>query len=302
MAQHITESKTWNRLKDYCGNYLFILPVVLIFAAFSLYPILRTIQLSLYKWNGIDPQMTWVGLQNFYVIFAMDPNWWTAMWNATKFAILGVLVMQSLSLGLAFLVDRRSKQSDFYKAVYYIPTILSPMVVGYVWKWIYDPNGGVLNFLLDKVGLHILTRSWLSDPALALFAVSAASIWAGFGYSFVLFLAGLKGISAEIYEAAKVDGANGWKQFCYITLPMLRPILTVVTILTILGAMQLFPLVDAMTNGGPGFATQVPVKSIYDECFKNYHYGYASAYSVIFGLILLIISMTQMEISRRYDV
>lgn len=302
MAQHFTESKTWNRMKDYCGNYLFILPVVLIFSAFSLYPILRTIQLSLFKWNGIDPHMTWVGLQNFYVIFTMDPNWWTAMWNATKFAILGVLIMQSLSLGLAFLVDRRGKSSDFYKAVYYIPTILSPMVVGYIWKWIYDPNSGVLNFILDKVGLHILTRSWLSDPELALFAVSAASIWAGFGYSFVLFLAGLKGIPAEIYEAARVDGANGWKQFWCVTLPMLRPVLTVVTILTILGAMQLFPLVDAMTKGGPGFATQVPVMSIYNECFQNYHYGYASAYSVIFGLILLVISMAQMEISKRYEI
>jgi ABC-type sugar transport system permease subunit len=307
MAASIPSSTSVSRLRakakffDCCGNFMFIVPTIFFFGAFSLYPIIRTIQLSLYKWDGISPEKLWVGLRNFEIIFTADPNWWTAMWNATKFAILGVLVMQSFSLLMAILVDKGAKAESFYKVVYYIPTILSPMVVGYVWKWIYDPYGGVLNFILKQIGASGLSRAWLSDPVTSLFAVSLASIWAGFGYSFLLFLAALKGIPAEVYEAAKVDGANAWQAIRRVVLPMLRPIMTVVTILTILGAMQLYPLVAAMTNGGPGFSTQVPVMTIFNECFQSHHYGYASALSILFGVILLIISMAQIELSKRYD-
>lgn len=285
---------------DYIGNSLFILPTIFFFGAFSLYPILRTVQLSLFKWDGMAPEKIWVGLRNFQIIFTLDPNWWTAMWNAAQFALLGIIVMQSFSLLMAFLVDKGARAENFYKAVFYIPTILSPMVVGYVWKWIYDPYGGVLNNLLKSFEAGF-SKAWLSDPLTSLYAVSLASIWAGFGYSFLLFLAALKGIPEELYEAAKVDGANGLQTFFRVVIPMLRPVLTVVTILTILGAMQLFPLVAAMTNGGPGFSTQVPVMTIYNECFQNHNYGYASALSVLFGLTLLIISMAQIELSKRFD-
>ncbi len=291
----------WRCLTDYTGNFLFILPTILFFGAFSLYPILRTIQLSLFKWDGMSPVKQWVGFRNFQIIFSADPNWWTAMGNAAKFAILGVVVMQSFSLLLAFLVVRGVKAEPFYKVVFYIPTILSAMVVGYIWKWIYDPSGGVLNFVFKSIGLSGLNRAWLSDPYVSLYAVSLASMWAGFGYSFLLFLAALKGISNDILEAAKVDGAGGRQTFWLIIIPLLRPVLTVVTILTTLGAMQLFPLVVAMTNGGPGFSTQVPVMTIFNECFQNHNYGYASALSVIFGLTLLIISMAQIELAKRYD-
>ncbi len=294
-------SKVWSRITDYAGSYLFILPTVFFFGAFSLYPIVRTIYLSLFKWDGMAATKEWVGFRNFYVIFKADPTWWTAMWNATKFALLGVVVMQSFSLLLAYLVDRGVKGENLYKVVFYIPTILSAMVVGYVWKWIYDPYGGVLNFFLTSIGLESVSRAWLSDPIISLYAVSFASIWAGFGYSFLLFLAGLKGIPHEVFEAAKVDGANGWQTFLKVVFPMLRPVMTVVTILTILGAMQLYPLVVAMTNGGPGFSTQVPVMTIFNECFQNHNYGYASALSVIFGIILLIISIAQIKLAKLYE-
>lgn len=299
-------TKSWGgisckRYLEYFGNYLFILPTVLFFSLFSLYPILRTIHLSMFKWDGISPHMEWVGLRNFKIIFTADAQWWISMWNALKLAIIAVLVMQSISLLLAFLVERGAKAQGFYKVVYYIPTILSPIVVGYIWKWIYDPYGGILNYVLSAIGLGNLSRAWLSDPTLSLFAVSVASMWSGFGYSFLLFLAGLKGISKEVTEAAYVDGANSRQTLFRVIIPMLRPVLTVVTILTILGAMQMFPLVVAMTNGGPGFSTQVPVMTIYNECFGSYNYGYASALSTLFGLTLLVLSMLQIEVSRRYD-
>lgn len=291
----------WQKVTDYLGNYLFLLPVVVFFSAFSLYPIIRTFHMSLYKWDGMAPVMEWVGLRNFRLIFTTDRIWWISMWNAVKFALLGVIIMQSFSLILAFMVDRGAKAAGFYKVVFYIPTILSAMVVGYIWKWIYDPYGGILNHLLSMIGLPHLTKAWLSDPSYSLISVSIASMWSGFGYSFLYFLAALKGISQEIYEAARVDGARSWQVLTRITLPMLRPVITVITILTILGAMQLFPLVAAMTNGGPGFSTQVPVMTIYTECFKNHNYGYAGAMSVIFGLILLVISLVQIEFSKRYN-
>ncbi|HBR34094.1 MAG TPA: sugar ABC transporter permease [Firmicutes bacterium] len=291
--------KSLRRTKDYLGNFLFILPVIIFFSLFSLYPILRTIHLSLFKWDGMSPNMEWVGLRNFRIIFSGDPQWWISLGNAFKLAFIAVVVMQSFSLLLAFLVERGAKAEGLYKVVYYIPTILSPLVVGYIWKWIFDPYGGIINYLLEVIGLGTLTRAWLSDPVFSLLAVSVSSMWSGFGYSFLLFLAGLKGISREIIESAMVDGANGRQILLRIVVPILRPVITVVTILTVLGAMQMFPLVVAMTNGGPGFSTQVPVMTIYNECFRSHNYGYASALSTLFGLVLLILSMLQIEAARR---
>ncbi|HBR30321.1 MAG TPA: hypothetical protein DD789_12890, partial [Firmicutes bacterium] len=139
--------KSLRRTKDYLGNFLFILPVIIFFSLFSLYPILRTIHLSLFKWDGMSPNMEWVGLRNFRIIFSGDPQWWISLGNAFKLAFIAVVVMQSFSLLLAFLVERGAKAEGLYKVVYYIPTILSPLVVGYIWKWIFDPYGGILNYL-----------------------------------------------------------------------------------------------------------------------------------------------------------
>ncbi|MCS3917578.1 ABC-type sugar transport system permease subunit [Caldanaerobacter subterraneus subsp. tengcongensis MB4] len=241
--------------------------------------------------------MNFVGLQNYITAFS-DKVWWKAVYNGFYLAVLALIFMNSLALFLAILVNNDIRGASVYRVIFYIPPILSGIVVGYIWKWIYDPTYGILNAILEYLHLGFLKHAWLSDVKTALLSVAIASIWQGFGGSFIIFLAGLQGIPQELYEAAKVDGASAWEQFRWITLPLLSKTYTIVSILTILGAMQLLTLVLALTNGGPGFETEVPALRIYKEAFSSYRFGYATALSVILGLMLLIISLIQIKLRR----
>lgn len=279
------------------SNMLFVLPAVAFFITFSIYPLYKTFQLSFFDWNGIAPTMNFVGLQNYITAFS-DKVWWKAVYNGFYLAVLALIFMNSLALFLAILVNNDIRGANVYRVIFYIPPILSGIVVGYIWKWIYDPTYGILNAILEYLHLGFLKHAWLSDIKTALLSVAVASIWQGFGGSFIIFLAGLQGIPQDLYEAAKVDGASAWEQFGWITLPLLSKTYTIVSILTILGAMQLLTLVLALTNGGPGFETEVPALRIYKEAFSNYRFGYATALSVILGLMLLIISLIQIKLRR----
>ncbi|HBT48875.1 MAG: ABC-type sugar transport system permease component [Caldanaerobacter subterraneus] len=279
------------------SNMLFVLPAVAFFITFSIYPLYKTFQLSFFDWNGIAPTMNFVGLQNYITAFS-DKVWWKAVYNGFYLAVLALIFMNSLALFLAILVNNDIRGASVYRVIFYIPPILSGIVVGYIWKWIYDPTYGILNAILEYLHLGFLKHAWLSDVKTALLSVAVASIWQGFGGSFIIFLAGLQGIPQELYEAAKVDGASAWEQFRWITLPLLSKTYTIVSILTILGAMQLLTLVLALTNGGPGFETEVPALRIYKEAFSSYRFGYATALSVILGLMLLIISLIQIKLRR----
>jgi len=279
------------------SNMLFVLPAVAFFITFSIYPLYKTFQLSFFDWNGIAPTMNFVGLQNYFTAFS-DNVWWKAVYNGFYLAVLALIFMNSLALFLAILVNNDIRGANVYRVIFYIPPILSGIVVGYIWKWIYDPTYGILNAILEYLHLGFLKHAWLSDIKTALLSVAVASIWQGFGGSFIIFLAGLQGIPQDLYEAAKVDGASAWEQFRWITLPLLSKTYTIVSILTILGAMQLLTLVLALTNGGPGFETEVPALRIYKEAFSSYRFGYATALSVILGLMLLIISLIQIKLRR----
>jgi ABC-type sugar transport system permease subunit len=172
-------------------------------------------------------------------------------------------------------------------------------VVGLIFSSLLDPNSGVLNRMLALVGLGSLQQNWLGDPALALPSVAAVFIWFHWGFGFLLFLAGLQDIPKELYEAADLDGARSWAKFRYITWPQLAPVTTIVSLLTLLAALQIFGTVQVLTNGGPGYHTMVPTLLIYDEAFTNYRYGSAAAMSVLFGGVLVILSVIQLGVSAR---
>lgn len=283
---------------DRFQNFLFVAPALIFFMAFSIYPLLKTFQLSLFEWNGVSPRMEFVGFRNYLDAFG-DVIWWKSIVNGFYFAAFALLLMNPLALILAVLVYSKVRGGRFYRVVYYIPPIMAPLVVGYIWKWIYEPYGGILNTALDSLHLGSLKRVWLNDVKLVIPAISVASIWQGFGGSFILFWAGLQDIRAELYEAAKVDGATGWQQLRKITLPLLSKTYAIISILTVLGAMQLYPLIVAMTNGGPGFVTVVPTLRIFEGAFKYFRFGYASTLSVILGLILLTISLARLRMSKK---
>ena len=279
--------------------YLFILPTLVLFVVFSVYPFARTVELSFTDWDGLSSTFDGVGLAN-YANALQDSVWWGSMVNGLFLAAVALVLMQGLGLLLAVGVDRKLKGQTLYRTLFYLPPILSGIVVATIWKWLLEPNNGVINAALENVGLESLAHPWLGDPKTALWAISIVSVWQGVGYPFLLFLAGLQGIPGEIYEAARMDGATGSQIFRRITLPLLRPVIGIVSVLTFLGAMQTFNLVVAMTGGGPGYATEVPILHIYRSAFgPSPDFGYASALSIIFGVLLFGVSMLALYLSRR---
>lgn len=277
---------------------LFVLPAVLLFSVFGLYPFVRTLTLSLTSWDGISASVPWVGLKNYREVFS-DPVWWLSVKNGLFFAVTALVFMNGLALVLAVVVNSIRRGQYFYQLVFYMPTILSGIVVAIMWKWLYQPIGGPLNRVMESLGLP--GQAWLADPKTAAWAVAIASMWAGLGNPFLLFLAGLQSIPKDVLEAARVEGASELNVFRRVIFPLLTPVILLVSILTILGAMQIFNLVVAMTGGGPGYATEVPVLRIYREAFKSQHFGYATTLSMVFGMLLLLLSVVQIKVSRRFD-
>lgn len=287
-----------HRVRHVVGNYVFVTPALLLFFIFSIYPFYKVLQLSITDWDGISPQLNYIGLANFIDLFTDNPVFWHSMRNAFFVTFLALTVQNFLALGLALLCDRDIKGGNIYRVIFYLPPVLSGIVVGLIWNWIYDGNYGLLNHFLSFIGLEDLSRAWLADNRTALIAVSIIHMWKGFGWGFVILLAGLQSIPRELYEAARVDGANAWIMFRHVTVPLMIPVFILVSILTILGTMQVFDIIIATTGGGPGYHTEVPITRIVATMIGSSKFGYACAMGVVFGLILLAISMVQIKASK----
>ncbi|MBI4432909.1 MAG: sugar ABC transporter permease [Candidatus Omnitrophica bacterium] len=288
----------FQKVRNEVGNYVFILPAVVLFFIFSLYPFFKVFQLSVTDWNGINPQMNYVGLANFKDLLTDNPVFWLSMRNALNITVLALTLQNLLALFLAFLCDRDIRGGNIYRVIFYLPPVLSGIVVGLIWNWIYDGNYGLLNHFLEFIGLGDLTRAWLADANTALLAVAVIHMWKGFGWGFVILLAGLQSIPRELYEAARVDGANSWVVFKKITCPLMIPVFILVSILTILGTMQIFDIIISTTGGGPGYHTEVPITRILQTMIGASKFGYACAMGVVFGFVLLAISMVQIRVSK----
>jgi len=288
----------WSRFKDACTTYLFIVPAVLLFSVFSLYPFLKVFQLSVFEWDGIARSMQFVGLENFRTGLFHDTSWWISMRNAGVVTLLALTLQNGLALALAMIVDRDIRGKNFYRVVFYLPPVLSGIVVGLVWNWIFDGSHGLLNHALAAMGLERWARAWLAEPETALFSVAVIHMWKGFGWGFVILLAGLQAIPRELNEAAYVDGASEWQIFRKITVPLMLPVFFLVSILTVLGTMQIYDIIASTTNGGPGYHTEVPITRILAAMVGSSRFGYACSLGVLFGVILLAVSMVQLRLSK----
>jgi ABC-type sugar transport system permease subunit len=275
------------------------LPALAMFLTFSLYPFIDVFRLSAMEWNGISLTRTFVGLANFKDILTRNPAWWLSFKNAGVITLLALTVQNSGALLLAWIVDRGVKAGQVYRSIFFLPPILSGIVVGLIWNWIFRGEYGLLNGLLTKIGLPQWTHAWLADQHTAIYALATVHMWKGFGWGFIILLAGLQGIPRELYEAARVDGANEFRIFWRITVPLMIPVFVLVSVLTILGTMQIYDLVITTTGGGPGFHTEVPMKRIIYEISAMSRMGYACAMGVVFGFILLLVSLAQIQLSKR---
>jgi len=291
-------------IKGSFENFLFVLPALLIFSVFYIYPFFELLNLSMREWNGVDPFKIFVGLRNFMDLFH-DDVWWNSILHAGYITIIALTFQNALAFALALACDREIRMKRFYRVVFFIPPVLSEMVVGYIWNWIMDPNMqngqyvGILNYFLVKLGLLNLVHNWLSDPHTVLTCIAVIHSWKGFGWGFIMLLAGLQTIDRQLYEAAKVDGAGAWNTFVHVTIPMMMPVILVVVILTILGSMQAFVLIISLVSQGLAGYTEVPVTEILTSMNGNKQFGYACAQAVVFGLILVISSFALKKFSDR---
>jgi len=286
------------RLRRALIGYGFMLPALLLIGLFTLLPFVQGVVLSFQSWDGVGAT-AFVGLNNYQRVFA-DNIFWASMVNVAKFGLIGFLLGNALSLALAVAVNANPIGRTFYRIVYYLPGVFSVVVIGMMFQWILQPTVGILNRALGSLGLEALKHNWLANPATALPAVAGVYVWYHWGFGFLLFLAGLQGVPRELYEAASIDGAGAWERFRYVTWPQLIPVTTIVSILTMLAALQIFGTVQVLTNGGPGYHTEVPTLRIYKEAFDFQRFGAAAAMSVVFGSILICLSVVQIWVSRRF--
>jgi ABC-type sugar transport system permease subunit len=289
------------KIKEGLENYVFVLPAVTIFAVFYVIPFIWVFQLGLFEWDGISFTRTFVGLQNFKEILLQDRSWWQSMWNASYITLIALTFQNILAFMLAWACDREIKMKNFYRVIFFIPPVLSEVVVGMVWRFIINDIDGanIINHTLAGLGMPNLVHNWLSDPNTALTTVALVHCWKGFGWGFLIFLAGLQTIPRELYEAARVDGASAWQSFRKITIPLMVPIMILVAILTVLGTMQVFVLIVSLVGGEFAGHTSVPVLRILASMRGSSRFGYACAQGITFGIVLVAISFIQYRFSKK---
>ncbi len=272
-------------------GWLYLIPGLVIYLVFIFIPILSTIRNSFYDWNGFSAGREFVRLDN-YTALLDDPQFFTALINNFIFIFFYSIIPIMIGLILATLLGRKPLRGmTFFRTGLFLPQILSMVVVGVTWRWIFNPTFGLLNTGLRALGLDSLTRAWLGDFQTALPAVGAVGSWVMYGFCMVLFLAGMQRIPEDQFEAAELDGANGFRQFLHITLPSLRAEMGVALITTVIAALRVFDLVYVTTRGGPGDATLVTGFLVYRSAFQQNQLGYASAIATIMTILILIISL-----------
>jgi len=289
------------KIKSALENYTFVMPAVTIFSVFYIIPFIWVFQLGLFDWDGISFTKVFVGMQNFKEIFLQDKNWWQSMWNASYITLIALTFQNILAFMLALACDREIRMKNFYRVIFFIPPVLSEVVVGMAWRFIINDIDGanIINRTLIGMGFGNFAHNWLSDPNTALTTVALVHCWKGFGWGFLIFLAGLQTIPRELYEAARVDGASAWQSFKKITIPLMIPVMVLVAILTVLGTMQVFVLIVSLVGGEFAGHTSVPVLRILASMRGSSRFGYACAQGITFGMVLVAISFIQYRFSKK---
>jgi putative chitobiose transport system permease protein len=269
-------------------------PAALILGVFLVLPVAMAFYLSFTRYNVLTPAV-WTGLANYQRLLS-DPVFWKSLLNAVLFLLGVVPALVILPLFLAVLVNRSLPGISFFRAAYYLPVVVSMVVAGLMWKWIFAENG-MLNYLLMAVlpGLIKAPIPWLSQPETALLAVMAVTVWKGLGYYMVIYLAGLQTIPQDIYESAALDGATAWQQTTRLTMPLLLPSIAFVAIVSSISALKAFTEIYVMTKGGPLNSTTTVVYYLYEQAFENLNMGYANAVGMVLFVIILVFSIVNLR-------
>jgi len=272
--------------------YVLIAPTYILFGIFFLFPLLYSLYLTFFKWNGFAPQMDFVGIKNYIRIFS-DPNFLNAFKNTLIYTIVTVPISISISLILSYILDKKIRGYEVLKGIYFLPHIVSLVAVGVVWMWIFLPGKyGLVNSILGIV--HIAPQNWMSDPKLAMGTLVVIGVWKSVGYNMVIFIAGLLSIPKSLYEAADIDGASSLQKFFRITIPQLKGTVFFVTVSsTIYALFQVFDIVKVTTDGGPIGKTEMIVTYLYKVGIDQFELGYASVIAFVLFVITAVITVMQ---------
>ena len=285
--------------------YAFMLPSLILTAMFTIYPIVASWYFSFFQWSGFTTDPFWIGMANYDQVIN-DSQFWNAFENSFKFMLTSVPIKLTIALILAIILnDGALRLSPVFRTMFFIPVVTTTAIVGIVMTFVMSPFNGPINMIGLDLGLINRPIDFLGDPDSALFSVVGVEIWKWMGNPMIYWLAALQTIPVTLYEAAKVDGANWWQQFWYITMPLLRPFAIIILLITAVGTLNVFALVQTMTGGGPFFASEVMEVYIYRTAFGSANsttlprIGYASAAAVFFGLSVMFLAALQAIAARR---
>lgn len=285
-----------NRKKENITLLLFCCPALVVFLVFKFFPAISGLYYSLTDWNGLNKSFQFIGGQNFVEI-TKDSYFWKSMFFTLKYVIVLLIAANVIALGLAVLIESRRKAKGFFRTLFYMPNMISMIIGGYMWNFIFTK---VLYYMADNWGMKFLDKSWIGNPKYSFIAIIIVACWGVVGYLMIIYMAGLQGVPSHLIESAKLDGATGWKCFFYVTLPMIRNALTICVFWTLNSGFQVFDVIFSLTGGGPGRSTQSVAINIYEEAFTgNIRYGYATAKSTVLFLVVLFITVIQLKTMKK---
>lgn len=278
---------------------LFTLPVAICIVLAFYIPFFMSMYYSLTDWNGISKTVNFIGPDNFKLIFQGDLGFTSASWFTVKFSILFIILSNVLALIIAVLLDQKLKTSSLLRAAFFVPYILSLIIVGFIWKFIFSQ--GFMS-LADSTGWPVFGWSWLGTPKLAFISVLAVSVWQSIGFYIVIYLAGLQSVPADLLEAARVDGAGAFRRFFNVVLPLLAPSVTIAVFMSLTNSIKVFDVILSLTGGGPGGSTYSVSYDIYRETFQNNMFGYGTAKALVLFVVVLLITVLQLTYFKRKEV
>lgn len=296
MERTYKKGLTINAKRNIIG-YSFVAPSIIFFVVFTIIPLIMSVYLSLYSTNIYFINMEFVGLDNFTRIFS-DTQFWTSIKNILFYTAMAVPLNIALSLTMAMLTNTNLKGTKIFRFIYYLPGVTSAVAASTVWLWLMNPSYGLLNNILTSLGLP--PGTWLTHSKTALFSVTIVTVWMGVSSNMIVFLAALQNIPAQLYEAARLDGANKAVMFFKITLPIILPTMYFILTMTLIGAFQLYDQVFVLTQGGPGGATWTPVYLIWQNSFGNTasQAGYAASQSIVLFFIIIAVTLLVRRLDR----
>jgi ABC-type sugar transport system permease subunit len=280
------------------GSYLFLCPAAVIYLSVIVFPVFYSLTISFFKWNGIG-RMDFVGLNNFFGLFH-DPIFNKAMANNLIWIVLSLGLTTTAALGFAVILNKRFRGRTFFRGFFYFPTVIAPIAVAIIWRWIYNPGFGFVNQFFKLIGSDF-QQNWISTPAVSLYAIFFASLWRSVGQPMIYFLAGLQTVPEEVLEAAIIDGASNTRRFFVIVIPMMKETFVIVIANLIVQALRVFDMIMGLTAGGPNNATEMMATYMYSQTFRYNNVGYGAAVAILMVAFMLIVIVPYINFTAKND-